>query len=86
MGNQQVHRTLIKHARITDSVLTVNFLEFEGYFGQKMDTERIYPAGICNGILLDVNCWLAKALVVVGDRTRSGKWVLFFSGPAPQYF
>lgn len=46
MGNQQVHRTLIKHARITDSVLTVNFLEFEGYFGQKMDTERIYPAGI----------------------------------------
>lgn len=40
----------------------------------------------CNGILLDVNCWLAKALVVVGDRTRSGKWVLFFSGPAPQYF
>lgn len=40
----------------------------------------------CNGILLDVNCWLAKALVVVGDRTRSGKWVMFFSGPAPQYF
>lgn len=39
-----------------------------------------------NGILLDVNCWLAKALVVVGDRTRTGKWVLFFSVPAPQYF
>lgn len=62
------------------------FSRIWGVFWSKDGHRENLSCWDCNGILLDVNCWLAKALVVVGDRTRSGKWVLFFSGPAPQYF
>lgn len=62
------------------------FSRIWGVFWSKDGHRENLSCWDCNGILLDVNCWLAKALVVVGDRTRSGKWVMFFSGPAPQYF
>lgn len=81
-GTPYADKTRAHHGLSTYS----EFSRIWGVFWSKDGHRENLSCWNCNGILLDVNCWLAKALVVVGDRTRTGKWVLFFSGPAPQYF